>query len=457
MEKTPSRPDNPALSVIELTRRIKGRLDGHFRRVRVEGECSNLTPSARGHLYLTLKDAHAAISVVRFSHRDNPLPFEIANGTMLRVTGSVQVYEPRGTYQLIAEEIAPAGKGALQERFEALKRRLHAEGLFDPARKRTLPTLPRRIGLVTSPHGAAVRDVLQVLERRFPNLHVIIAPVRVQGQGAAGEIAAAVRLFNRGSTLDVLLVTRGGGSIEDLWAFNEEVVARAIADSRLPVISAVGHETDITIADFVADLRAPTPSAAAELLVGRKDEFLAAVTAGARRLRLGLQRSLLGEQRRFERLRSSFVFREPANLVRRHRERLQRHRERATALLQRSGERTRATLREHRTSLIHRTAETLRRAQQQIDESDQRLAAGMERRLETGRQRINTLAAQLRALDPHQVLERGFSITRDETGHIVKSADQIQPGDPLRTTLADGEIHSTARNPEPPPAARNDE
>jgi exodeoxyribonuclease VII large subunit len=250
--------------VSELTRALKALIESSIGSVWIEGEISNLRRPPSGHLYFTVKDATAQISAVLFKGNQRGLTFIPRDGLLVRVQGDVTVYEHGGNYQVIVRQMRESGAGALQARFEALKARLQAEGLFDPSRKKPLPLLPRRVGIVTSPTGAVIRDILNVLGRRFPNLHLMLVPVRVQGAGAAEEVAAAIDLLNERGEVDVMIVGRGGGSMEDLWCFNEEVVARAIARSRIPVISAVGHETDFTISDFVADVRAPTPSAAAE-------------------------------------------------------------------------------------------------------------------------------------------------------------------------------------------------
>ena len=266
-------PERKVWSVSELTARIRDLLAVEFPDIWVEGEISNCHASQSGHLYFTLKDARAQVRCVCFRNQFRLLKFRPEDGLHVTVRGSVSVYEPRGEYQIYVEHIEPVGLGALQLAFEQLKKRLEAGGLFDPARKKPLPVLPRRIGLVTSPRGAAVRDVVRILRRRFPNVHLILYPVRVQGEGAARDIVEAIGFFNRKQMVDVIILARGGGSLEDLWAFNEESVARAIAAATIPIISGVGHETDFTIADFVADLRASTPSAAAEIVVRTRQEF----------------------------------------------------------------------------------------------------------------------------------------------------------------------------------------
>jgi len=260
-------------SVTELTRKIKNILEQNFSHVWVEGEVSNFLRHSSGHMYLSLKDENSALSCVFFRRENQKLKFEVENGMQVLALGRISVYEPRGQYQIYIESLEPQGLGALQLAFEQLKKKLDKEGLFDAARKKALPYLPQRIGVVTSPTGAAVRDIINVLSRRWPGIEILINPVKVQGAGSAEEIAQAIAEFNEYGKIDTMIVGRGGGSLEDLWAFNEEVVARAIAASEIPIISAVGHEIDFTISDFVADLRAPTPSAAAELVVPRRDEL----------------------------------------------------------------------------------------------------------------------------------------------------------------------------------------
>src|SRR5580700_4971724 len=266
-------PERRVFSVSELTARIRDLLTRNFTDILVEGELSNCQFPQSGHMYCTLKDDRAQIRCVCFKTQLRLMKFRPENGLHVTVRGSISVYEPRGEYQIYVENIEPVGLGALQLAFEQLKKRLDAEGLFAAERKKSLPMLPSRIGLITSPRGAAVRDVVRILRRRFPNVHLTVYPVRVQGEGAAAEIVKALKFFNQKKLVDVLILARGGGSMEDLWAFNEEPLARAVASSEIPVISGVGHETDFTIADFVADVRASTPSAAAELVVQTRREF----------------------------------------------------------------------------------------------------------------------------------------------------------------------------------------
>src|SRR6187397_1053967 len=280
------------LTVTELTVRVRDRLEAEFYEVWVEGELSNCRVWNTGHLYFTLKDESSQLRGFMFKSALRYLRFKPTDGTRVVARGRLSVYEPKGEYQLVCEHLEPQGLGALQLAFEQLKKRLQAEGLFDPARKRPLPALPRKIGIVTSLEGAAIRDIIKVLRRRYANAHIVVRPTRVQGEGAALDIARAMAAIGKVKGVDVVIVGRGGGSIEDLWAFNEEVVARAIAGCAVPTISAVGHETDVTIADFVADLRAPTPSAAAEMVVSRKDDFCAHIDRLEHRLSSALRSRL---------------------------------------------------------------------------------------------------------------------------------------------------------------------
>lgn len=460
--------------VTELTRRIKAVLEDEVGTVWVEGEVSNAKLVGSGHLYFTLKDESAQLTAAYFRFSHSGCRVEVKDGAQLRVLGRITVYEPRGQYQLIVQKVEAAGQGSLQEAFEKLKEKLNREGLFDPARKRPLPRLPRHIGIVTSPTGAAIRDLLQILNRRFPNLHVLVAPVRVQGEGAAADIAAAIDLLNQRTDLEVLIVGRGGGSLEDLWAFNEEVVARAIARSRLPVISAVGHEIDFTISDFVADVRAPTPSAAAELVVRAKRDLETEVDTLRRHLAGALHQHLLALRNRFVRAARSYVFREPQNLLQRHRlavahlherarrglldaVRDQRQRLDEAALL--LGQQTRLLVQRRRQNLpllLNRLEAALplarERGAQHLARLGLRLHHPLQLAVQKARQLVQQRAAQLQALSPLAVLERGYSITHTAEGEVLREAAAVQPGARLVTRLARGQLSSTVtsteRNPD---------
>jgi exodeoxyribonuclease VII large subunit len=420
------KPELPALSVTELNRRIKSMIERECGTLWVEGEVSNYRPAASGHIYFTLKDETSQIPVAFFKGSQRGFRLALKDGLKVRVFGDVTLYLERGQHQLIARMMEEAGKGDLQKAFDALKEKLMREGLFEAARKRPLPFLPRHIGIVTSPTGAAIRDMLTILERRFSNVHVVIAPVKVQGEGAGAEIARAIDLLNTRTDLEVLIIGRGGGSIEDLWAFNEEVVARAIARSRLPVISAVGHEIDFTISDFVADLRAATPSAAAELVVRPRADFEEGVRDVHRRLEQALERQALRYRNRLIRAAHSYVFREPGHILRRHRQSIQNAKLRLVVAL--------------RGEYVER--------QQQVDEAQARLSRAIERQVREKRLLLQRFEAQLRALGPRAVLERGYSITRDAAGRVISRIGQIHPNQTMHTMVADGSITSLVHTTE---------
>src|SRR5262250_2569056 len=314
-------PSRTILTVSELTARIRDLLAKNFFDIFVQGEISNCREAQSGHIYFTLKDDRAQIKCVFFKQQQRGVKFRPEDGLQVTVRGTISVYEQRGEYQIYVESIEPVGLGALQLAFDQLKKRLEAEGLFATERKKPLPVLPSRIGLITSPSGAAVRDVVRILTRRFPNVHLTVFPVRVQGEGAAQEIVKALKFFNAKKFVDVLILARGGGSLEDLWAFNEEIVARAIADSQIPVISGVGHETDFTIADFVADVRASTPSAAAEIVVQTRREFDKHIVSLREALVEQLRYRILVLSRRVHELGGRRGFRRPLDLLRQRRQR----------------------------------------------------------------------------------------------------------------------------------------
>jgi exodeoxyribonuclease VII large subunit len=428
-------------TVAELTARVRAVLEREFPAFWVEGEISNLRTVASGHTYFTLKDETAQIRAVLFRSRVRRVRFEPQDGLHVLAFGSLEVYDQRGEYQLVVELLEPRGVGALQVAFEQLRARLQAEGLFEPGRKRPLPRFPRKIGIVTSPSGAAIRDMLRVIGRRFPDLHIVIRPVRVQGEGAAGEIAQGLADLNALGDVDVIIVGRGGGSLEDLWAFNEEAVARAIVASKAPVISAVGHEVDVTIADYVADLRAPTPSAAAELVVREKE----AVALGLRTLRARLHGALVRlvarHRERVGLVASRRVLVDPGRPLR------DAHR-RVDALRQRLGAAAVASRREaaHRlgraTSRLHSASPAVRMAtgRARLSRLDAGLVATMRRAADRARHRLGLAAGRLEGLSPLAVLGRGYSLTRTPAGAIVRSARQVRAGDPVNVLLSEGTL-----------------
>ena len=446
------------LSVAELNRKARLTLENGIGEVWVEGEISRLTRHANGHWYFTLKDEAAAVSCAMFKQNNMMVLFEPKDGDKVHVLGQASLYEARGSYQLIARAMEEAGKGNLQEQFEKLKAKLAAEGLFDADRKKPLPMLPRKIGVVTSPTGAAVRDIINVLTRRFPNIEILLAPVTVQGPTAAASIAKAIEYLNKVeqasrlpnqeknerdacTTFDLLIVGRGGGSIEDLWAFNEEVVARAIAASEIPVISAVGHEIDFTIADFVADVRAPTPSAAAELAVPVQAELQEQIRRLAARLSGSLQNRALILRERIPGLRQAMTQTLRSSLQQRQ-QRVDEAALRLSHELKNSVTSQKQRLPRLQQSLTHNLQTTVTRKRQTLPGLQQAMAHQLQRAVAEKKQNLKRLEAQLRALSPLGVLDRGYSITETADGTVVRDAADVHTGDTLRTRFAKGTITS---------------
>jgi len=396
-------------TVSEVNAAVREVIEGGFFPFWLEGEVGNLTVHRSGHVYLTLKDARSQLRAVFFNGAPAARRLGLKVGDRVEAAGRLGVYEVRGEYQFTIRELRPVGLGELQRRFEALKAKLADEGLFAAERKKPIPMLPRRIGLVTSPDGAAVRDFLQIIRRRFPDLHLRLVPAAVQGQDAARQVAAGVAFLNRIRGADVIIVTRGGGSLEDLWPFNEEILARAIAASEIPVISAVGHEVDVTISDLVADLRAPTPSAAAELVVSRQEEFRERIETLSRRLRGALELVAARFRARLGRAAHSWVFREPVHL--------------------------------------------LRRRQQEVDDLSGRLARALDAACERARRRLERAEARLHALNPEAVLARGYAIlTEARTGRVVADPG-LAAGTPVRARIAAGELDLVATGNHRPAAS----
>ncbi|HEV2176987.1 MAG TPA: exodeoxyribonuclease VII large subunit [Terriglobia bacterium] len=443
-------PSRKIYSVSELSREIRGLFDKHFPDVWVAGEVSNFRPASSGHLYFTLKDASAQLRAVCFRMQARYLKFKPQDGLAVIARGRLSIYETRGEYQLVVELLEPAGLGALQLAFEQLKAKLAAEGLFDAARKQPLPELPRTVGVVTSPTGAVIRDILRVLRRRFRNMNVLLYPVRVQGEGAGREIAQGIECLNRETSADVIIVARGGGSLEDLWAFNEETVARAIAASRLPIISGVGHETDFTIADFVADLRAPTPSAAAELVVRRKQDFTAELENRGRHLGQLLRLKLSDARSRFTELRMHRVFQ---TLAARLAERAERVDDDVVALDRSVRKRLDAARRELMDIapgvVRYDVGRLLGLKAAGLEECKSRFEAAFARDLEDRRQRLGQVEAILRERNPAAILARGYSITRDAAGGIVRDAEAVPLGAKVSVRLARGELGATVLDRKP--------
>ncbi len=489
-------PKRQVWKVSELTAQIRELLEGTFPDVWVEGEVSNLHSAQSGHLYFTLKDVKSQLRCVCFRDQLRGVKFRPEDGLHVTVRGTIGVYDARGEYQIYVSQIEPVGLGALQLAFEQLKKKLEAEGLFSAERKKPLPILPRRIGVVTSPTGAAIQDILRVLKRRFPNVHVQIFPVKVQGDEAAKEIVAALQYFNRAAIVDVLIVARGGGSLEDLWSFNEEIVARAIAASVIPVITGVGHETDFTIADFVADVRAPTPSAAAEIVVRTRQEFEKHIEELQRSAERRLRYLVLEWRHRVRDLESHRAFRQLEQFVRRRRQTVDEY---ASALTEALRARMKDAHRRltvssarvasfdlrgradsFRLRLSRRNAELygalgrfvsrkrrrlngaamrvaafdlrarLERLRRRYEKAAAELRVRADRGLAAKRRRLETAALRLQERSPFQLLERGYSIAYDAEGRVLRSTEQVAIGEDVSVRLARGEIGArvTSKNTE---------
>ena len=433
-----------ALSVSELTAQIKILLEGRLIDVLVEGEISNFRRHSSGHWYFTLKDEAAKIRCACYRMQNRLIRFTPNDGLTVRARGRLSVYEGQGEYQLAVDYLEPSGIGALQLAFEQLKAKLEAEGLFDSKRKRGLPMLPRCIGVVTSPTGAAVRDILRTLKRRNEGISLLIAPVRVQGDGAAAEIVEAIGLLNALAEIDVIIVGRGGGSIEDLWSFNEERVARAIFNSRVPVISAVGHETDFTIADFVADMRASTPSAAAELVAIARHEICGRVNALTERMTTSMRYRLLELGRTLSRLRSSRAIDLMPVAIRNMSRRIDDSVHAMESSVRKSVRQQRAGL--GALSLRLRDADVraaMARQNNALGLLNARLLTAMQSKSTQRREQLGLAAGKLQSMSPLAVLARGYAIAFDRRGSIIKHPLDVLRGDLVRVRVAEGEMDCT--------------
>jgi exodeoxyribonuclease VII large subunit len=442
-------PTRQLFTVSELTAKIRDLLAKNFMDILVQGEISNCREAQSGHIYFTLKDDRAQVRCVFFKQQQRGIKFRPEDGLQVTVRGSISVYEQRGEYQIYVENLEPVGRGALQLAFEQLKKRLEAEGLFDAKRKKPLPLLPSRIGIITSPRGAAVRDVVRILTRRFPNVHLTVYPVRVQGEGSAEEIVKALKFFNARKIVDVLILARGGGSMEDLWSFNEEIVARAIFTSEIPVISGVGHETDFTIADFVADVRASTPSAAAELVVQTRREFDKHI-AELRETLAGLARyRLLELSRRVHELSARRGFRRPLDLLRQQRQRADEMTSRLAlglrARLEHSRKRFTAA---HMRIISFDFRVKISAFRLRLEKRTADLGVRIERLLRRKRDRLEKFFLQLNERSPLKVLERGYAIATDAAGNLLRDAAQVALGDTVAIQLHRGKLSTEVKRKE---------
>jgi len=430
--------DREVLSVSQLNNRARLLLEDVFAGIWVEGEISNLARPASGHIYFTLKDSQAQVRCALFRQNAARVRQALRDGLAVKVRGKVSLFEGRGDYQLILDAVEPAGDGALRLAFEALKEKLGAEGLFATERKITLPAHPKRIGIVTSPTGAVIRDIISVFRRRAPQVELNLIPTAVQGREATAQIVRALQRADE-QGFDALILARGGGSLEDLWCFNEEAVARAVAACITPIVSAVGHETDVSIADFVADVRAPTPSAAAELLAPDSSELVQRLHNLQRRLVLHMQGRLARERLRLEGM--SRRLRHPGERLRQQAQRL----DDLDMRLRRAFNQQLANQREHLARLDARLAaqhpgRNLALLRQRLDGLATRLPRAMQSQLRSQRQQLGALAAQLQIVSPLATLGRGYSILLDERGQAVRSAAQTQPGQRLKARLSEGEL-----------------
>lgn len=438
---------SPAIfTVSRLNQTVRLLLEREVGQVWISGEISNFTQPASGHWYFTLKDDTAQVRCAMFRNSNRRVTFRPQHGQQILVRASITLYEPRGEYQIIVESMQPAGEGLLQQKYEQLKAKLAAEGLFDQQSKQPLPSPAHCVGVITSKTGAALHDILHVLKRRDPSLPVVIYPTAVQGEDAPGQIVRAIELANSRRECDVLIVGRGGGSLEDLWSFNDERVARAIYASQIPIVSAVGHETDVTIADFVADLRAPTPSAAAEMVSRNQLELLRQLQSGQQRLEMAMDYYLANRSRRFTQLEHRLQQQHPQLRLARQQTVLDRLRQRITyamdTQLKRSDQRQqRMTQRLNQYSPQPR----IHRAQNRVQQLEYRLAQLMSARLSATRERFGNTVTHLEAVSPLSTLARGYSVTTATDGNVLKQTKQVKAGDVLTTRLVDGWVESEVK------------
>ena len=438
-------PQQSAISVSELNRQARALLEKGFARLWVEGEISNLARPASGHVYFSLKDDSAQIRCAFFRQRQRGPTINLNDGDQVLVFGRVSIYEARGDYQLIVDQVEPAGEGELRRRFEALKKKLAAEGLFDEDLKQPIPQLPRRIGVVTSPSGAAIRDILTVLKRRFPAVPIIIYPTAVQGVAAANQIVGALHAAESRAECDVLIIARGGGSLEDLWPFNEEVVARVISDCPIPVVSAIGHEIDFTISDFVADLRAPTPSGAAELVVPDQAEWLRSLTATTARIASLGRRYLEDHYQELDWLSRRLAQSSPATIVSRQIDWLKNLQQVLSGAVRHDLVKRSHALELLRTRLLQRSpAIEVQRAAHQLAELRQRLKNRATGSVQALKNQFILAERALHSVSPRATLERGYAIVSDSaSGRVLTDASVMKPGNEITARLARGSLVAT--------------
>jgi exodeoxyribonuclease VII large subunit len=437
------------LSVLALTKYIKRKFDAdpHLQDVHVRGEISNFKQHSSGHMYFTLKDEKARILAVMFARESRTMKFSPENGMKVVVKGDISVYEPSGQYQIYIKEMQPDGIGELFLAYEQLRKRLEAEGLFSIERKKSIPSYPKTVGVITSPTGAAIRDIITTIKRRYPIANILVLPALVQGGNAAPSIAKAIEKANTLDDLDVLIVGRGGGSIEELWAFNEELVARAIFQSEVPIISAVGHETDFTIADFVADMRAPTPTAAAELAVPHIDELMERLLQRKTRMLQSMNSLYRYEKQRLDRVQKSYAFRYPQRLYEQKLEQV----DKLTELLVRGASRLSDVKRSQHQTVHNRLMRNhprvaLRDAADRFDRSQKDIGRAMEKILLKKQTEFDRVISTLQALSPLKIMERGYSLVYSNENELIKSIKQVKENEPLQIQLTDGSLLCNVQN-----------
>ncbi|ACX87081.1 exodeoxyribonuclease VII, large subunit [Pectobacterium parmentieri WPP163] len=447
-------PSSAIFTVSRLNQAVRQLLEMEMGQIWLSGEISNLSQPSSGHWYFTLKDERAQVRCAMFRTSNRKVTFRPQNGQQVLIRASITLYEPRGDYQLLAESMQPAGDGLLQQQFEQLKQRLAAEGLFEQQFKQVLPSPAKQVGVITSASGAALHDILQVLQRRDPSLPVIVYPTSVQGADAPLQIVRAIELANQRDECDVLIVGRGGGSLEDLWSFNDERVARAIFASRIPIVSAVGHETDVTIADFVGDLRAPTPSAAAELVSRNQLELLRQIQSQRQRLEMAMDYYLAQRNREFTRLHHRLQQQHPQLRLARQQTQLVKLRQRLDdAMKQQLRQASRRSERLQQRLMQQQPQTRIHRAQQRLQQLSYQMQSAVDRQLNQNKQKLGVACSRLEGVSPLATLARGYNVTTAPDGNVLKNVAQIIPGETLKTRLQDGWVESQVTTLVPNPSS----
>ncbi|MBA5238968.1 exodeoxyribonuclease VII large subunit [Pectobacterium aroidearum] len=447
-------PSSAIFTVSRLNQTVRQLLEMEMGQIWLSGEISNLSQPSSGHWYFTLKDERAQVRCAMFRTSNRRVTFRPQNGQQVLIRATITLYEPRGDYQLLAESMQPAGDGLLQQQFEQLKQKLAAEGLFDQQFKQVLPSPAKQVGVITSASGAALHDILQVLQRRDPSLPVIVYPTSVQGADAPLQIVRAIELANQREECDVLIVGRGGGSLEDLWSFNDERVARAIFASHIPIVSAVGHETDVTIADFVGDLRAPTPSAAAELVSRNQLELLRQIQSQRQRLEMAMDYYLAQRNREFTRLHHRLQQQHPQLRLARQQAQLVKLRQRLDDAMQQQLRQTLRRSERLQQRLMQQQPQTrIHRAQQRLQQLSYQMQSAVERQLNQNKQKLGIACSRLEGVSPLATLARGYNVTTAPDGKVLKNVTQITPGETLKTRLQDGWVESQVTTLVPNPSS----